>query len=366
MSTSQSDWGFGTDRAWEDFSTRLGMRLIALRAGQEFEVLVEGSQEDGPARGIRFERLRRSLRQRTLPQNDCSTVAEFTLAQTEDALQQAITVLRQDLGVIHPAFLIADLGAERTSGASLDDMHTPWHPRDREHLDQLLDQFFSASVGAPPERDEDGDIALEVGESIVYLRTSQDAPVISLSCLVVNGITDEEAALYEVNEINRRVDGVNFFVFDDRIHASAALVAMPLIFASLNHMLQQMCELVAGNDRQLARRTGGHTCVNHDSSAEVDLVEDIHPVMLSILQLDAERPGSVRPKTVAKLCAGDPDLVLELIRWSEEQEIAWREARDDALMDDDDDEAFACEHERAHVQRTAKVLRKALRRILEV
>ncbi|HMY08955.1 MAG TPA: hypothetical protein PKE34_04920, partial [Marmoricola sp.] len=229
MSTSQSDWGFGTDRAWEDFSTRLGMRLIALRAGQEFEVLVEGSQEDGPARGIRFERLRRSLRQRTLPQNDCSTVAEFTLAQTEDALQQAITVLRQDLGVIHPAFLIADLGAERTSGASLDDMHTPWHPRDREHLDQLLDQFFSASVGAPPERDEDGDIALEVGESIVYLRTSQDAPVISLSCLVVNGITDEEAALYEVNEINRRVDGVNFFVFDDRIHASAALVAMPLI-----------------------------------------------------------------------------------------------------------------------------------------
>ena len=80
--------------------------------------------------------------------------------------------------------------------------------------------------------------------------------------------------------------------------------------------------------------------------------------MLCMLQLDAERPGSVGPATAAKLCGYDSDLLLELIRWNEEQEIAWRQARDDAHAIDEDDEAEVCEIERAHAARTVSVLRR--------
>jgi len=49
----------------------------------------------------------------------------------------------------------------------------------------------------------------------------------------------------------------------------------------------------------------------------------------------------------------------------EEQEIAWRTACDNARdAGDPDDEADVCEHERAHAQRTTKLLRKALRLVL--
>ena len=101
------------------------------------------------------------------------------------------------------------------------------------------------------------------------------------------------------------------------------------------------------------------------SEIESPAEDDIHPVMLALLQLDADQPGSIRPKVAAQLCGHDPDLLLQLISWNEEQpEIAWRAARDEARAAADFDEAEVCEGEREHAQRTTKALRKALRRVL--
>ncbi|MEZ5160432.1 MAG: hypothetical protein R2709_06565 [Marmoricola sp.] len=55
-------------------------------------------------KGIGFERRCRSLRQRMLPETEDSTVVEFAIADTHDALLQALATLRVDLDVIHPAF----------------------------------------------------------------------------------------------------------------------------------------------------------------------------------------------------------------------------------------------------------------------
>jgi hypothetical protein len=88
--------------------------------------------------------------------------------------------------------------------------------------------------------------------------------------------------------------------------------------------------------------------------------------MLTLLQLDAEDPGSVKPPLAAQVCENDPELILTLIRWNEEQEIAWRTARDHARdTGDPEDDADVCEHERAQAQRTTKLVRKALRLVLE-
>ena len=67
---------------------------------------------------------------------------------------------------------------------------------------------------------------------------------------------------------------------------------------------------------------------------------------------------------MAKLCGYDDDLILELIRWNEEQEIAWMESRDDALDRAEQPVAEACERERAHAERTITLLRHTLHLVL--
>ncbi len=40
----------------------------------------------------------------------------------------------------------------------------------------------------------------------------------------------------------------------------------------------------------------------------------MHPAMLTLLQLDAESPGSIKPSLAAKVCEIDPELLITLIR----------------------------------------------------
>lgn len=74
-----------------------------------------------------------------------------------------------------------------------------------------------------------------------------------------------------------------------------------------------------------------------------------------------EQHVPLRPKHVASICNHDTDLIRKLIQWNEQQESAWRAARDEA---DSDVEAIAYEHERVHTKHTIRILRKALRRSL--
>ena len=87
--------------------------------------------------------------------------------------------------------------------------------------------------------------------------------------------------------------------------------------------------------------------------------------MLTLLELDADRPGSLTPELAASVCAMDRDLVLELITWNSEQEAAWRKARDDASLRDDQAEAEVCDREGRHAEAMVNLLRRALRLLVE-
>lgn len=115
---------------------------------------------------------------------------------------------------------------------------------------------------------------------------------------------------------------------------------------------------------RLPRLSLEHAHEPHETDVDEAPNDDVPPVMMQLLQLEAEKPGSLRPRVAAELCGYDTDLLLQLIRWNEQQEIAWSAARDEAEASNDQDEAAVCEHERAHVRHTVKVLRKALRRVL--
>jgi len=95
-----------------------------------------------------------------------------------------------------------------------------------------------------------------------------------------------------------------------------------------------MCRLTDDVDDDLAVRVGGRRFIEdpqpggvseQDSPAEAEEEEEpLHPAMLTLLQFDAADPGSLKPRMAARVCGYDARLILDLIRWNEEQEIAWR------------------------------------------
>lgn len=263
-----------------------------------------------------------------------------------------VMALRDVLGVVHPSFLSG------TPISWVPDQLPMANPRPTgpEHLKSLIDQTLIALTGEEPERDEDGDIPIRTGHSIAYVMPHPTEPVIRMVALVVDDVRDPVAAENAITRLNRKVGGAKFILKGDRIAATFELIASPFVPEHLELALSRFCDIVAEHDLGLAHRCGGHVVV------DPPVVDDIHPVMMKLMQLDAERPLS--PRLIAKVCRYDSDLIAELITWNCEQEIAWRKARDEAAAADDEQEAEVCEYERIHAERTIKLMRKALRRVL--
>lgn len=301
--------------------------------------------------------------------------------------------MREVFGVAHPAFLSAgglgedddpDLGIPVTSGVTTEPVvEAPAvFPRDREHLVELVDQALTPYFGGEPVHDEDDDIPVVSGSALVFVRVMERAPAIELFCRVVHGIADLDRASFEVSVLNRDESFLKFVLVDDSVMAYVHLPAYPFAPEHLRAMLSVMSGSVDRLDDDLARRVGARRTFEADPTQggeePAQRVEDevdeenaeaetdaIHPAMSTLLQLEADAPGSVTPELAASVCAMDRDLILELITWNSEQEIAWRQARDQALMSGDADEAGVCEHETARAEQTVNLLRRSLRLVVE-
>jgi hypothetical protein len=277
----------------------------------------------------------------------------------------AVEAMREGFRILHPSYLCSDdvdWASEPfpPTPAEPDQDATATFPDNREELDRLIEHTLSHLLDEVPDRDGDGDIPIRTGRTVLFVRTQEGSPMIRLFALMAKEVADRDSALREVDRLNRAVDGVKFILHDTNVIATAGLLAWPFAPTQFQTLLTHMCDAVAKHEADLVDHVGGRHFVGASSASEPP-EDSIHPAMLSILQLDAERPGTLRPKDAAKICHNDPDLLLELIRWNEEQEIAWREARDEA---DDPEEERVCEIERKHAHRTVKLLRKALRRVL--
>jgi hypothetical protein len=302
--------------------------------------------------------------------------ATYLLSHVDQVASVAVSAFRNAFGVVHPAFLHSDDVVWQTdsrlpSADVAPQPSTAVHPVSREHLDLLIDQALTPMLGHVPHRDDDGDVPIRAGSAVVFVRNQWPMPCVQLFAEMVVEIDNPDAAAPELAALNHDIDGVKFAVHRDRVVASVELLAAPFAAEHLQMLVAHLCDVVSRHDTALARRVGGRTFLGTSESLpdgevekDADDEDPIHPVMLCMLQLDAERPGSVGPATAAKLCGYDSDLLLELIRWNEEQEIAWRQARDEAYAADEDNEAEVCEIERAYAARTVSVLRKALRRVL--
>jgi hypothetical protein len=244
-------------------------------------------------------------------------------------------------------------------------------------VDVALTPFF----GTEPEHDEDDDIPVVSGSALVFVRVLESMPAIELFSALVHGITDRDRAAFEVAVLNRDETFLKFVLVDDAVMAYLHLPAYPFAPEHLRTMLSVMSQSVDTLDDDLAPRVGGHRTFENGSVPHAGVAEDadepdegalvqadtdpVHPAMMTLLQLDADAPGSLTPELVASVCSFDRDLTLELISWNSRQETAWRQARDQALFNRDEEEAQVCEAETGHAEQMVNLLRRALRLIVE-
>lgn len=413
-----------TGRAWSQFQARLGVHLAEMGDDDALVVSVESADEDetGPYvqflatdAGIHMEassnqyltgphrlsaRAEVELADLGLAPPTCAPGEEpaeggsanhFVLAERSDADRLAVTavrVLRRVFDVPHPAFLEADdlFGDDPTSATEhLDQAMQAVVPRDRDHLLELVDEALAPVFGHVPEKDDDGDIPVVSGSSLVFVRVHERTPTIELLASVVSDIEDLARARFEVGVLNRDSHFVRYALVDDSVLAYLHIPGYPFVPHHLRALLQLMASVVDGVDDDLAVRIGGRRFsdsdaslrdVDDDSDGGLDELDQddldfqsgpppMHPAVLTILQLEAEEPGSVSPELAASICEHDRDLILALISDSSAGELAWREQRDLALLDGDEHGAEIAGIEMAAAERTGSLLRRALRVVAE-
>lgn len=285
----------------------------------------------------------------------------------------AVRVLRKVFGIPHPAFLIGAGMAIEDSDAEAGATVTP---TDHAHLRTLVDRALEEAVGHPPHHDEDDDIPIVCGSALVWVTVRTDMPAVELLAWAVLGVTRPGDALFEVNELNQDQQFIRFALIDDRIAVRATVLAYPFSPTHLHYVLGNMAEAIDGLDDDLANRVGGSTwaaataavgsgSTDSDEDDEDDDDDDLHPALQTIIELEADDGESVSPGLAAEICDHDRDLLLSLIRSSSLQEIGWRESHEEAVFAGDRDEAAACALELESWEATTRLLRRALRLVVE-
>lgn len=297
--------------------------------------------------------------------------------------------LREVVGAPHPAFLDAGtLTISAPQGPDQVDAEPPVVDLDRAirvvtpaELRAAVEQTLHVAMGHPPRKDADGDIPIIYGTTLVYVRTADSQPVVSVFAIVVQDVADLDAAQREVGILNRQSVFAKFHLVGRQVVASVAIPSLPFVPRHLVGIVELMGKEIDELDDALALRVKGRRWIDMITSTD-DPVEvadapaqeeeedgdededDLPEELLTLLQLDAEGTGPLEPALVADVCHRDRALILRLIRIAEEQTISWRESVDEARAAGDVEEARVATGELSGWQSTVKDLRAALRHVV--
>lgn len=333
----------------------------------------------------------------------CTVRATLTLPveQVDRLALTLVRVLREGLGVPHPVFLRSETqgspprepGGEDAAGSFVPAPRRSGpgeaspgpaavYPRDRDHLCRLVDEALAPLVGESPHHDEDGDVAVVSGSSVLYVRVLERVPAVEVFCELVHEVGDRQRAEFEVNVLNRDLRFGRFVLDDDRVLMTLTLPAYPFAPTHLREMLAMLTSSVDRLDDDLVRRVGGrraldvpapraaHAVPAHDPDLDpVAQTEPVHPAMATLQQLEAEggddTGSGLTPALVASVCGLDRALLLELIAWSGEQQSRWWRAAATARAAGRMSEADVHEGEAARAGARVVLLRRALRLVVE-
>ena len=180
----------------------------------------------------------------------------------------AVAALRDVYGVPHPVFLAPDQltevlrGPTPTSTGALED---GLERADAEHLDALVDRELTRMFGYPPMRDADGDVAIRVGSTMLFLRTSPDGQEVTVFAAVVHEVAGRSRAAEVLNDLNVEARWVKFQLVRDRVFVTFSVLARPFVPEHLHQAVRILSEVADGIDDDLATKLNGRTTFSeHD------------------------------------------------------------------------------------------------------
>ena len=208
---------------------------------------------------------------------------DFTLVGTQDEplplASGCVSALRDVYGVPHPAFLAPDQLADILTPTPVEQSPTRQPafnadsliaivPQSRQHLYQLIDAELTQLLGHQPVRDDDGDFALRVGSTMVFIRVSPDAEEVIVFSAIVHDLDGRTRAMEALSDLNTDARYVRFILIRDRVFVSLSIFAHPFVPAHLNQALGVVSVISDSIDNELARKLRGRTTFDDDGAPE--------------------------------------------------------------------------------------------------
>ncbi len=193
---------------------------------------------------------------------------EDTQEECDRLSQLAVAALRDVYGVQHPVFLAPDQLREvfQPDPVPIEGTVTVARavvmatvPASQEHLDQLVEGELTAMFGHYPFRDDEGDVAIRVGSTMIFLRTSADGHEIVVFAAVVHEVDGRSRATEVLNDLNVEARWVKFQLIRDRVFVTLSIPARPFVPAHLQLAVRIMSEVADGIDDELATKLRGRT-----------------------------------------------------------------------------------------------------------
>ncbi|MDR2930046.1 MAG: YbjN domain-containing protein [Propionibacteriaceae bacterium] len=285
--TATFDFDRSVAQAWDRFAVRLGEVLSMM---DETEPLILLPDELAPGRWrmefVQERRGRLMVRLTCDPQAEvCLSPAEVTqvlqlgwqptadgfcfACDQDDSAQLArksVAILRDVLVVEHPVFLDASLLAEMLRGTApavdskaYDDGSGSIPSIGEDDLTAVVAQELSAAFGAVPIRDQDGDFAIRVGSTMIFVAVPVDGLEIRLFSVIVHDVAGRSRAMEVLNDVNAHARWVKFYLVRDKIFATLSILASPFVAEHLRQAITEMANVADGVDGLLAASLQGKT-----------------------------------------------------------------------------------------------------------
>lgn len=330
MSDVEGTWDEGLAEAWREFRGELVRRITMLGWDSYLFVVVttgyECDEMPGPELAVsRYGDLVRAAYMRSdddllkcdgladigFQREDEGSLPEFVTEDLEWLAVHVVRALREVSGVVHPSF-VSLWGPEEPPEHSLADEPIVY-PDDRDQLVDVVDATLASVVKHLPEKDDDGDVPIAVGECMVYVRVRTDLLMVELfSDLVVN-VANERAALFEINILNRDSPGPTYALAGDRVIMRHRLGGDPFQPDQLRRSVRAMCRQVNQTAHDLIERVGGHTFLGEPPAAPEARDRKGRDSIQTLRHLEDEEPGSVSPVLAAHIFHLDRTAILDQI-----------------------------------------------------
>lgn len=266
------DFDASTDQAWDSFAARLADVLSVMDADATLRIgALEGAHE-GAAPFVLFT-CREGGRLDAVASDSSHTDAGFNRSGTQEdprpLADVTVGVLRDVYGVPHPAFLAPDQLAEILTPAPASEpaAASPFDandllailPRSKADLDAVLASELADLLGYEPMRGRDGDFAIRVGSTMVFVRTTQDAREVLVFAAVVHDVEGRSRAMEVLSDLNTEARWVRFLLIRDRVFVSLSVFAHPFVPAHLHQALDIVSVIGDHIDDELAAKLRGRT-----------------------------------------------------------------------------------------------------------